>query len=598
MSSASATLSLNTMAWMAGIQNAMKALGPLQQVAVMVGTKIGEVFSRVVPYLEECVNEAASMEKQLVSMTTLLGGNEQAAHDLVGKMQELADVSPLQMPDITGAAKSMLAYGTKAKDVVGIIRTLGDVATGLDIPLGELADIYGKNLNQANIMAIDINQLQGRGIPIVEGLADALTARLGKQVNKADVMDMASKRQIKPEDMQAAFTKMTAEGGRFYNGMEASSHTWLGLMSTLGDAWAAIRRSIGEPIMNALKPLLSGMIGLVASAKQYAIEIGEFLGNVINFVVATFQTGSVTELLIAGLHLGAIKFINFLINGFATLIEVLVNGLVYSGTRFKAFFSAMVDPSFWKGMIHYLIGGMVDLGGYLMDAIAGSMRFLEKAFHSVLAYFSARMEYVFTHALSWMPDRLKKAMGLEGVNADRSFEQIYADKKKESDGSMTADWGMQKALTSLAKDAHTTAKGWYASGKDTTLPAHLQKSIDDAANYAKMQADTIKRGMNKPGFFNGDAEQARLDKVVQTIKDAMPEKKELKNTSTLKDRVEGPKEGGATAGVDWLQKIGGGGRVARNPMLDVAREQVDQQKISNAHLQALVNRGPSVSSFA
>ena len=89
-------------------------------------------------------------------------------------MKELSDFAastPFEFPEIANAGKSLLAFGFEASKITGTLTTLGDIASSLNIPLGELSEIYGKIKTSGRVFSEDINQLTGRGIPIISELA-------------------------------------------------------------------------------------------------------------------------------------------------------------------------------------------------------------------------------------------------------------------------------------------------------------------------------------------------------------------------------------------------------------------------------------------
>jgi len=69
--------------------------------------------------------------------------------------------------EVSQAGKSLKAFGFDAAAIVPTMTRLGDVAAGLNIPIGELSELYGKARTQGTLFSEDINQLTGRGIPII-----------------------------------------------------------------------------------------------------------------------------------------------------------------------------------------------------------------------------------------------------------------------------------------------------------------------------------------------------------------------------------------------------------------------------------------------
>ncbi|CAK9099172.1 Phage tape measure protein, partial [Durusdinium trenchii] len=86
---------------------------------------------------------AASNEQTMVSFEVLTGSAEQATKTL-GELRDFASSTPFQLPEISDSAKKLIAFGFSADEVTGELRKLGDISAGLNIPLSDLSDIYGK----------------------------------------------------------------------------------------------------------------------------------------------------------------------------------------------------------------------------------------------------------------------------------------------------------------------------------------------------------------------------------------------------------------------------------------------------------------------
>ena len=247
--------------------------------------------------MHKAVDEAAKMEQLQTSFEVLIGSADVAKKTLQD-LQRFADETTFQMPEVAGAAKQLLAFGVGAKDVVNTLRMLGDVAAGLNIPLSELTDVYGRNLVQGRLFSRDIYQFQSRGIPIVAALAKQFG------VAENELMGLVEAGQVGSEQMVKAFQDMTKEGGLFSGMLARQSRTFNGLMSTLADNIMARFREFGEPIIQVLKPAVEGIIERVKEMGPAAQEFGQRVARVIAGLQAAFASGQLSDVVATALELG------------------------------------------------------------------------------------------------------------------------------------------------------------------------------------------------------------------------------------------------------------------------------------------------------
>ena len=206
------------------------------------------------------VKLAAEAEQAQVAFKTMLGSAEKAK-DVLGDLRQFAAETPFQLPELVGAARKLLAFGTSARDVVAELRMIGDVSAGVGSSVGDIAEIYGKARVQGRLFAEDMNQLTGRGIPIIGLLADQF------KVATSDVRKLVESGQVGFPQIQQAFRDMTSDGGRFFKMMEEQSKTASGLFSTLKDNLGAIARSIGEEILPLMKASTDLMLALMSKGE-------------------------------------------------------------------------------------------------------------------------------------------------------------------------------------------------------------------------------------------------------------------------------------------------------------------------------------------
>ncbi len=194
--------------------------------------------------LGQSVRLAAQAETTQVAFETMLGSAREASK-LMAQLQKFGAETPFELPEITEASKKLLAFGTSAAQIQPTLRMLGDLSAGLGVPLTEMAELYGKMQVQGRLFAEDMNQLQGRGIPIAQELAKQFG------VQESEVRKLVESGKVGFENVQRAMAALTAEGSRFGGMMEKQAATLAGRWSTLKDTVNETLRSIGESLIKA-----------------------------------------------------------------------------------------------------------------------------------------------------------------------------------------------------------------------------------------------------------------------------------------------------------------------------------------------------------
>lgn len=210
----------------------------------------------------KAVTLAAEIEQVEVAFSTLLGSGE-AAQDMIEGLQDFAASTPFQFPGLADAARSLVAFGIEAEDTIPTLRRIGDVAAGIGAPIGDIAEIYGKARVQGRLFAEDINQLTGRGIPIIGELA----TQFG--VAESEVRKLVESGQVNFGHLEEAFKSLTSEGGKFEGLMEAQSQTVAGKWSTLKDNVGLTLTSLGQTIIETfdLKDVIDRAIEFMANIR-------------------------------------------------------------------------------------------------------------------------------------------------------------------------------------------------------------------------------------------------------------------------------------------------------------------------------------------
>jgi hypothetical protein len=220
------------------------------------------------------VGRVRSQFQQLeVAFNTMLGSKEKAAK-LLSEVQNFAAKTPFELTEVAGATKQLLAFGIGADKITETLRSLGDIASGLGQPLGEIAYLYGTIKTAGVANAVDIKQFAQRGIPIYEALAQVL------KVNVKEVTNLVSAGKVGFPEIEKAFKALTAEGSKFGGLMEAQSKTLGGLTSNFRDAYDQMLNDIGKSS--------EGLFATTIKGATFVVENYQKVLDVIKVLVATY----------------------------------------------------------------------------------------------------------------------------------------------------------------------------------------------------------------------------------------------------------------------------------------------------------------------
>lgn len=170
-------------------------------------------------FVSDVIDATGKMQQLDVALSTILQSKSKA-DALLAEISEFAKKTPFNLDEVANGAKQLLAYGSSADNVVDELSMLGDVASGLQIPLGQLIYLYGTLRVQGRAYWRDIRQFQGRGVNVVEEMAKNLG------VTQDQIKSLVEEGKIGFKDVEKAFQSMTSEGGKFNNMLENSAGTW------------------------------------------------------------------------------------------------------------------------------------------------------------------------------------------------------------------------------------------------------------------------------------------------------------------------------------------------------------------------------------
>lgn len=249
-------------------------------VSYLVGQGMGSL-------LQSIVSVRGQFQQLEIAFETMLGSGTKAKA-LIDQMAETAARTPFDLAGVAGGAKQLLAYGESADKVNDTLVRLGNIASGLSIPLNDIVYLYGTTMVQGRLYAQDVRQFTGRGIPLVKELA-AMYGKTAEEIN-----GMVSEGKIGFPEVEKVIKKLTDQGGQFYNLMEKQSASLTGQVSNLGDAWDMALNKIGERNQDVFAAGISSATYMVEHlddvlriVKAIAIAYGSYRAAIILNTLAT-----------------------------------------------------------------------------------------------------------------------------------------------------------------------------------------------------------------------------------------------------------------------------------------------------------------------
>lgn len=326
---------------LSGIQSKMKATGKKMQsmgksMTIGITAPIGLLGAAA-------LKSSADLETMEVAFQSLLGSGE-AASKMVKDLSDFTARTPFQLEGVGKAAKQLLSFGVQGDEVMGKLKFLGDIAAGANIPLSDMASIFGKSKAKGKAMTEELLQLSDRGVPVIDTLAKSMG------VGKDAIFDMASKGEISFAKLQNALMSLTTEGGVFANQMEKQSNTLAGIWSTLTDNVGLALAEVGNTIVDTfdLKEVLKSAIGWIQGLVKGFQDLGPGTKKII--ILVTGLAAAIGPLLVS-LGFLTSTVLPALMTGFSILIGPI--GLVVAAVAG----AAILIITYWDEIVEYFTSG-------------------------------------------------------------------------------------------------------------------------------------------------------------------------------------------------------------------------------------------------
>lgn len=505
----------------------------------------------------DVIEATGRMQQLQVALSTILQ-DKSKAEQLIADIVQFAAKTPFNLDDVATGAKQLLAYGSSADNVVNELSMLGDVASGLQIPIGQLIYLYGTLRTQGRAMTVDIRQFAGRGIPIYEELAKVLG------VSKDQVGELVKEGKVGFKEVEQAFKNMTSEGGKFANLMESSAGTWPQRLSNIEDTLFQKMNEFGnkykevfefgigtaEDLVESLDDVLSIMGGLIAA-------YGTYKAALITAAVAQKAVGFVESIQLIGMYRKELGLATaaqqaFNVASKSNVYVTLLAALVGIGTAVYMFTKRTNEATAAQETLNSVNkktdeefskqAATVDRLSGVLKSETSSIDQKKKALsdlQTIIPSYNASLDEEGrlinnnTEAIKSYLTQLEKQIRMKA--AQEELEELYRKKRTQEKQQKVATENYNEAKSLYNSSVTMTGSALQNRGVNTGVAVFSQNSavnnqLKDSANKAKKELDSVNKEL-------GETVSAIKELEKEIEKSSLSDKKEAQH-STISEEVE------------------------------------------------------------
>ena len=203
-------------------------------------------------FIRGLVEIGGEFEQQELALSAMLN-DAGKAHEIFGKIKNLAVVSPFGVRELNDYTKQLKAFSIPYNELYETTKRLADISAGVGVDMGRIILAYGQVRSAAFLRGQELRQFTEAGIPMVEALADKFSKLKNRVISAGEVIDMISKKKVSFEDVKDVLWGMTDDGGKFHNMQEVLSESLSAKWKNLGDAIDIMMADIAESMNGTLK---------------------------------------------------------------------------------------------------------------------------------------------------------------------------------------------------------------------------------------------------------------------------------------------------------------------------------------------------------
>lgn len=210
--------------------------------------------------------QLSNFEQIEVAFETIIG-DVKLAQKKIGELRKFAEKTPFTISGVFLAAKQLLSVKIATDDLLPTMKSLGDVAAGVSVPLFQIVKNFGQIKTQGKLTSRELLDFNRAGIPLI----DELTKVLG--VNENQISSLVTAGKVSFDDVVQAFKNMSSEGGIFFNLMDKQSKTLGGIFNNIQDNLQNLVIDIGKAgLLGAMKKFLNDILSALNINRKELLE--------------------------------------------------------------------------------------------------------------------------------------------------------------------------------------------------------------------------------------------------------------------------------------------------------------------------------------
>lgn len=206
------------------------------------------------------------LETATINMATALRGDIEAADELIEKIRNMAENSPLTAEPLVNSANILLSYGVEKDDIMDTLKRLGDLAKGKDDVLQSLVMGYGRIIAEDRVTREHLDRFTFKGgVDMYGALAKSMN------IDKKQLAKEIEAGNVRADNLIAAVNLLTDQGGQFYDAMNKLNDTLEGqtqqflekldrVFGVFGGVFAPFFK---ESLKTVINPMLSETKGIL-----------------------------------------------------------------------------------------------------------------------------------------------------------------------------------------------------------------------------------------------------------------------------------------------------------------------------------------------